>query len=86
MSKAKKDMDNWHHSPQSFESLQTADRPRAKQKDRGACDFKVDQEHGVIIVKWYDNKPVHLISSYSGVELRDKWNRWECGLKAKGGN
>ena len=41
-----------------------------QKKGRGACDFKVDLEHGVIRVKWYDNKPVHLISSYSDVEPR----------------
>ena len=54
-----------------------------KNKSRGACDFKVDQEHGVIIVKWYDNKPVHLISSYSGVEPRDKCNRWSVASKQR---
>ena len=37
----------------------------------------------MIIVKWYDNKPVHLISSYSGVEPRDKWNRWSVASKQR---
>ena len=54
-----------------------------KNKGRGACDFKVDQEHGVIIVKWYDNRPVQLISSYSGVEPRDKFNRWSVASKQR---
>ena len=54
-----------------------------QKKGRRACNFKVEQEHGVIIVKWYDNKPVHLISSYSGVEPRDKWNRWSVASKQR---
>ena len=37
----------------------------------------------MIIVKWYDNKPVHLISFYSGVEPRDKCNRWSVALKQR---
>ena len=32
MTKAKNDMDSWHHLSQSFERLQTANRPRAKKK------------------------------------------------------
>ena len=37
----------------------------------------------MIIVKWYDNKPVHLISSYSSVEPRDKCNRWSVASKQR---
>ena len=32
--KQKKDMDSWHHSSQSFERLQTANRSRAKKTQR----------------------------------------------------
>ena len=42
-----------------------------KNNGRGTCDFKFDQKQGVIVVKWYDNKPVYLISSYCGVEPSD---------------
>ena len=37
----------------------------------------------MIIVKWYDNKPVDLISSYSGVEPRDKCSCWSVASKQR---
>ena len=34
-------------------------------------------------MKWYDNKPVHLISTYCGIEPKDKCLRWSVALKGK---
>eukprot|EP00794_Sanderia_malayensis_P002775 gene2775-3211_t len=39
-----------------------------KQKGRGSFCFQTDQNTGLSIVKWYDNKPVHLVSTYIGVQ------------------
>ena len=47
-----------------------------KEKGRGSVDFKSDALSGVTIVKWYDNKAVHMVSSYSGVEPMGTCRRW----------
>eukprot|EP00794_Sanderia_malayensis_P001358 gene1358-1499_t len=39
-----------------------------KQKGRGSFCFQTDQNTGLSIVKWYANKPVHLVSTYIGVQ------------------
>ena len=36
---------------------------KLKQEGRGSYDYKADKQSGITIVKWYDNKPVHLVSS-----------------------
>ncbi len=45
-----------------------ADDKVLKKKGRGSYDFKSDSKSGITIIKWFDNKPVHLISSYCGAE------------------
>ena len=52
------------------------DEQTLKKKGRGSFDFKSDASSGVTIVKWYDNKSVHLASSYCGVEPIGTCKRW----------
>ena len=47
-----------------------------KWKGRGSYDFKADVQAGITVVKWYDNKPVHLISSFCGVNPVGTCKRW----------
>ena len=47
-----------------------------KKKGRGSHDFQSDIQAGITIVKWYDNKPVHLISSFCGVNPVGTCKRW----------
>ncbi|KAK2723484.1 hypothetical protein QYM36_001971, partial [Artemia franciscana] len=48
-----------------------------KKKVRGSVDFPFERHSEVSVVKWYDNKPVHLASSYCAVTPIDKCQRWD---------
>eukprot|EP00794_Sanderia_malayensis_P000928 gene928-235_t len=48
-----------------------------KQKGRGSFCFQTDQNAGLSIVKWYDNKPVHLVSTYIGVQADETVKRFD---------
>eukprot|EP00794_Sanderia_malayensis_P008587 gene8587-9505_t len=52
-----------------------------KQKGRGSFCFQTDQNTGLSIVKWYDNKPVHLVSTYIGVQADGTVKRYANQLK-----
>lgn len=59
----------------------TAGCPVMSNKDlekegRGALDYRVDQNSGIIIVKWVDNSTVQLTSNYIGVEPVSTIKRW----------
>lgn len=43
---------------------------------RGGYDYRTDVLNNVLILKWYDNKSVHVISSYMGVTPIEKAKRW----------
>ena len=42
---------------------------------QGSTDFKILSDENTIIVHWFDNKPVNLISSYVAVEPIDSVRR-----------
>ncbi|KAK2704220.1 hypothetical protein QYM36_017518 [Artemia franciscana] len=48
-----------------------------KKKGRGSVDFRFERHSEVSVVKWYDNKLVHLASSYCAVTPIDKCQRWD---------
>ena len=48
-----------------------------KKKGRGSTDFKLLSDENIIIVRWFDNKPVNLISSYVAVEPIDSVRRYD---------
>lgn len=50
-------------------------------KGRGSCDSVVSENGKVTIVKWQDNKPVHLASNFVGVGSSDSAKRWDKKLK-----
>ena len=58
------------------------DEKELKTKGRGSLDFRVNQEEN-IIVRWYDNKAVNLLSSFVGVEPLGNVKRWKINRKAK---
>ena len=57
------------------------DKSLAK-RGRGSFDSRVEKEGSMAIVKWYDNRPVTLISSHTAVEPQDKARRWSKQEKA----
>ena len=47
-----------------------------KKEGRGSYDGSVDLNSGIVIVRWFDNKAVQLISNYIGIEPIDEVKRW----------
>ena len=46
-----------------------------KKKGRGSYDYCLEESKNIVAVKWFDNKAVHLVSSYIGVEPIDAVRR-----------
>ncbi|XP_029841450.2 piggyBac transposable element-derived protein 2 [Ixodes scapularis] len=55
----------------SFKNDQTL-----KKEGRGSFDVTTEQKGNVVAVKWYDNKSVHLVSSYVGAAPKGQVERW----------
>lgn len=51
-----------------------------KSQGRGSFDAVVSSD-GIAVVKWMDNKPIHVISSYCGVKPIDEVKRWSAAEK-----
>ncbi|MGH0123768.1 UNVERIFIED_CONTAM: hypothetical protein FKN15_076233 [Acipenser sinensis] len=52
------------------------DEKDLKKKGRGSMDFRVNQDNN-IIVRWFDNKAVNLLSSFVGIEPVGNVKRWD---------
>ncbi|KAK2723680.1 hypothetical protein QYM36_002127 [Artemia franciscana] len=50
---------------------------KLKARGRGSYDWRVETQSNTIVVKWYDNKPVHLISTYAALDPEDTCRRWD---------
>ncbi|XP_016530850.1 piggyBac transposable element-derived protein 2-like [Poecilia formosa] len=61
-------------------NCQLMDEKELKKKGRGSLDFRVNQEND-IIVRWYENKAVNLLSSFVGVEPLGSVKRWDRKAK-----
>ncbi|KAK2726420.1 hypothetical protein QYM36_000757 [Artemia franciscana] len=48
---------------------------KIKNARRRRVDWRVEQHSSIVVTKWYDKKPVHLISSYAGPDPTDKYKR-----------
>ena len=44
---------------------------------RGASDYLVDNNPGIIMLKWLDNSVVQLTSNYGRIEPMDQIERWD---------
>lgn len=51
-----------------------------KKEGRGAYDSRISED-GVKILKWVDNKPIHLISTFCSAEPLDEVKRWSTSEK-----
>ncbi|KAL2096971.1 hypothetical protein ACEWY4_006178 [Coilia grayii] len=61
---------------------QLEDEKSLAKRGRGSVDAMVEKEGSMVIVRWYDNKFVTLISSYCGTEPQDKARRWSKSDRA----
>lgn len=52
-----------------------------KKTGRGAFSYKTDTNSGIVVVKWFDNKCVHLTSTYCAPGADEKVKRWEQKTK-----
>ena len=52
-----------------------------KKEECGSHDYRNDANSGLHVVKWYDNKCVHLASTFSGVNAADSVKRWDLKTK-----
>ena len=48
-----------------------------KKQGRGSFDYRTDGNTGLRVVKWFDNKYVHLASIFSGVKSEKTVQRWD---------
>lgn len=48
-----------------------------KKEGRGSHDEKVEQSKGIVVVRWFDNKAVTLVSSYCGAMPLKTAKRWD---------
>jgi len=47
-----------------------------KKQGRGSTDFHTEENDNIIAVKWFDSEPVHIISSYAGINPIGSVRRW----------
>ena len=52
-----------------------------KKCGRGSIDYRCEDTEGVSVVKWYDSKSVHLISTFCSVDPIDYCKRWSASEK-----
>ena len=50
---------------------------KLKARGRGSYDWRVETQSNAIVVKWYDNKPVHLILTFAALDPEDTCRRWD---------
>lgn len=48
-----------------------------KKQGRGAYDYRVEEQHNIAAVRWYDNRAVSLLSTQAGVEPLQTAKRWD---------
>ncbi|XP_047116180.1 piggyBac transposable element-derived protein 3-like [Schistocerca piceifrons] len=53
-----------------------AEEKELKNKGRGPLDYRIDESSNILVVRWYDNKAVQLVSTYAGINPQDKYKRW----------
>lgn len=52
-----------------------------KKSGRGSYDYRVETNENIMLLKWFDNKAVHLISSYKSQEPTENVRRWSVSAK-----
>ena len=57
--------------------LSFEDEKQLKDAERGSHDALVHPEDNIVAVKWFDNRAVHLVSTYSGVEPISQIQRFD---------
>ena len=61
-----------------MKSCQLKSEKELKKEGRGSNDFIVMSDANIVIVQWFDKKPVNLISSFIGIEPVDNMKRYDA--------
>ena len=48
-----------------------------KNEGRGSCDYRVETKENILSLKWFDNKSVHILSTYIGLFPLQEAKRWD---------
>ena len=78
---AKKLKDEGIHSlstvkPNRLTNCKLKEENQLKNKGRGSCDYRVETKENVMVLKWFDNKSVHILSTYTGLFPLQEAKRW----------
>ncbi|MCL4126024.1 UNVERIFIED_CONTAM: hypothetical protein GTU68_050234, partial [Idotea baltica] len=60
-----------------LKDCQLEDDAKLKERGRGSLDYRVDENSNILVIKWQDNEPVHLLSTYAGIDPQDTCKRWD---------
>lgn len=52
-----------------------------KKRGRGSFDWRVEKSSNIVAVKWFDSKPIHMVSSFVGIEEVKSVERWSSKEK-----
>ena len=52
-----------------------------KKSGHGSYDYRVETNENIMLLKWFDNKAVHIISSYKSQEPIENVRRWSVSAK-----
>ena len=52
-----------------------------KKDGRGSSSYRSDANSGIVLVRWFDNKPVQLVSTYSYPTTSGTVKRWDQSSK-----
>ena len=67
--------------PPRLPNCNLAEKKEMKKKGRGNFDSRVERTHNIVAVRWFDNRAVTLVSSFTGPQPIDKVRRWDKRTK-----
>ncbi|KTF95432.1 hypothetical protein cypCar_00001006 [Cyprinus carpio] len=65
----------------SLPNCNLEDEKSLKKKGRGKFDIRVEGNHNICTIKWYDNRAITLVSSFAGPEPVQKIQHWDKATK-----
>ena len=63
--------------PNRLQNCYLLSEKELQKKGRGSFDYRVEDEHNIAAVRWYDNRAVTLLSTQTCVEPQQTTKRWD---------
>ena len=67
--------------PNRLKGCTMKEEKQLKKEGRGSFDFRVETTENILALKWFDNKSVHLLTTYAGVYPISEAKRWDSKQK-----